>query len=48
MLAEERNTPIPENTDTAENTAAHPEPYDSNSNYDYCGYYRGDYDNNLD
>ncbi len=25
-----------------------PEPYDSDSNYDYCDYYGGDYDDNLD
>ncbi len=25
-----------------------PEPYNSDSNYDYAGYYGGDYDDNLD
>ncbi len=25
-----------------------PEPYDSDSHYNYCGYYSGDYDDNLD
>ncbi len=25
-----------------------PEPYDSDSNYDYCGYYGKDYNDNLD
>ncbi len=25
-----------------------PEPYDSDSHYDYCGYYSGDYNSNLD
>ncbi len=25
-----------------------PEPYDSDNYYDYCGYYGGDYDLNLD